>query len=628
MKRRISLGQRAVALLLTVLFLLSASIPASAQSTVTISKNSITIQVGETYQLQVLENGKAANGAAWKSSNVSVATVSEKGIVTAKGAGSAVITATAEGITVECLVSVVAKSASATIRYNVLILDTSGSMSGKPLKREKEAAKRFCKTILNSDGSNYLAVITMNSSSNVLCGFTNDSSKLNKCISSVKSSGGSNMNAALQRAGKLMEKIKSGSNVMKNIILCSDGLPKTGSVQVSGRYKAADHSYYKYANAAYKTDVSLKNKNYFIYALGFFHNSDSKDLKFGKKLMKDLASKNKYYVVMNSKDIDNVFKNVANRITKTTITKKSLTLYVGETYKLGVQVNGITKKASWKSSKLAVASVDSSGKVTAKKSGKTTVTGTFNGKSVSCKVTVKKKKAAAKPKNPTIRKSIRLNRSAATVYLRKTLQLKATVSGPSKKVKWKSSNPKIATVNRNGKVTGKKTGTVRIAATANGIKAVCVVKVEIKHPTYSQYFMVDSQKSSYGDEKINEYGVRLVVNKGAVIKKCAVYLEKNGNSYKRTIACVGRNITYAYYVPYLARNGKIIYDGMAISKINVFSLSQGAYKVWSRNGNYGLITADLTDVYGNQLAIKSRGVSGKNTKIFYDLNKMIKWLQK
>lgn len=51
------------------------------------------------------------------------------------------------------------------------------------------------------------------------------------------------------------------------------------------------------------------------------------------------------------------------------------------------------KKAVWKSSKPAVATVNSNGKVTAKKAGKATITATVNGKSLTCAVTVTKKTA-------------------------------------------------------------------------------------------------------------------------------------------------------------------------------------------------------------------------------------------
>ncbi len=613
--------KRFIAMLLVFFMLFSMDFSvAHATSKVSISKNSFTIEVGKTYKLNALVNGKKVTADAWASSDTSVATVNQDGLVKAKAAGSTVITAIVEGTSVESLVSVVKKSTVKTKRYNVLILDISGSMEGTPLKREKEAAKRFCKTVLNTDGANYIALVTLNASSKVTCEFTTSLSKLEKAIDKVTASGGTDMNTAFKKAGNLLDKIKDNKNTMKNIILCSDGIPQNGSKSSSGKYKSSDHEYFNYANTVYKTDSSLKKKGYFIYALGFFHNSTGNDLKFGKRLMKDLASKDKYYIVTDPNDIDEVFDTIANNITKTSINKSSLTLYVKDTYTLKAYVNGKQKSATWKSSKPSIATVNKNGKVTAKKAGTTTITGTVKGKKVTCKVTVKNKKVAT---------SIKLNKSKATVYVKKTLQLKATVTGTKKSVTWSSSNKKIATVNKNGKVTGVKAGKATISATVNGKKATCVVTVKIKHPTYSQYFMVKSCKSRYGDKTINEYGVRLVTNKEAVITKCAVYLKKTGNSsYSRTIACKGKNITYATYVPYLAKNGKIIYDGLSTYGINTFSLRQDSYGVWSSKGSYSTINANLVDANGKLLTVKSTGVAGKNTKIFYDLSKMKAWMNK
>lgn len=83
-------------------------------------------------------------------------------------------------------------------------------------------------------------------------------------------------------------------------------------------------------------------------------------------------------------------------------------------------------------------------------------------------------------KNTTKKASIKLNKSKATIYTsgNKTVQLKATVIGTSKKVTWKSSNKKIATVSSKGKVTAKKAGTATITAKANGKTATCKVTVE------------------------------------------------------------------------------------------------------------------------------------------------------
>ncbi|HIZ40825.1 MAG TPA: Ig-like domain-containing protein [Candidatus Anaerobutyricum stercoris] len=550
MKKRIG------ALFLAFVLLFVAAVPASA-ARISISKNSVTLEVGETHQLYVTVDSIVSNAQAWASSDTSVAVVDQKGLVTAKGKGSAVITGMMNGVSVECLVSVVEKTVKTTTRYNVLILDASGSVRGKALKREKEAAKRFCRTVLNADGDNYFALVSLSTQAKIICDFTKQYDQLAKAINGMKAKGGTNMNQAFQQADKLLGGVKGGDKVIKNVVLCSDGLPEDGAKAAKGRYKAKNHKFYKYANAVYKTDVKMKAKNYFIYALGFFHNSEGKDLKFGKKLMRDLASKNRYYIVRKPKDIDRVFRKIANKIRKTT-----------------------------------------------------------------------KNEPQPVRKEKTSKSSIRLSQSNITIYVGQKVKLKATVKGKNKKIKWKSSNNKVAKVNKKGKVTGVSPGQVKVTAKVGNKKATCIVNVIIKHPTYSQYFMVNVQKSKYGDKKIDEYGIRLITNEEAVIRKCAVYVRKNlDGSYSRTMACTGDNITYAYFVPYLARKGKIIYEGGKTANINTIYLRRGSDGVWSHNGYYGLVNANLEDAYGNELAVESTGVAGKNTQIFDDLNAMKEWLR-
>ena len=82
--------------------------------------------------------------------------------------------------------------------------------------------------------------------------------------------------------------------------------------------------------------------------------------------------------------------------------------------------------------------------------------------------------------------SVKLSASKATLGVKEKLQLKATVlpaNAFNKKVTWKSSNKKVATVSSAGKVTAKKTGKAVITATAaNGKKATCTITVK-KAPT-------------------------------------------------------------------------------------------------------------------------------------------------
>lgn len=73
---------------------------------VDINPKNLNLEVDQTYTLQVTSNGHPASGVRYASSNASVATVSNAGVVTAKMAGTAQITATVNGVSATCNVTV------------------------------------------------------------------------------------------------------------------------------------------------------------------------------------------------------------------------------------------------------------------------------------------------------------------------------------------------------------------------------------------------------------------------------------------------------------------------------------------------------------------------------------------
>ncbi|QHQ62755.1 hypothetical protein Ana3638_19865 [Anaerocolumna sedimenticola] len=128
----------------------------------------------------------------------------------------------------------------------------------------------------------------------------------------------------------------------------------------------------------------------------------------------------------------------------------------------------------WSSSKTSVATVSASGVVTGIKGGTTVITcKTDDGRFTTyCVVTVVERVT-----------SVTLNKSNIPVGLGKSYTLKATVksnAATKPKLKWSSSNSRIATVDSNGRVSGKAIGTVTITAAAqDGSKAkdTCIIRV-------------------------------------------------------------------------------------------------------------------------------------------------------
>ncbi|MEY8516948.1 Ig-like domain-containing protein [Lachnospiraceae bacterium 29-84] len=149
-----------------------------------------------------------------------------------------------------------------------------------------------------------------------------------------------------------------------------------------------------------------------------------------------------------------------------TFEQDHITLYLGQTQKLSVSLP-VQEEITWTSSAPDTASVSTSGAVTSKKAGTATITATTaSGATAFCRVTVK---------NPELKL-----KSSATAYLKSTLLLKAEAF-PAGKITWKSSDPKVATVNSKGQVKPKKKGTTTITATCNGISKKC--KVTVKKPS-------------------------------------------------------------------------------------------------------------------------------------------------
>lgn len=161
------------------------------------------------------------------------------------------------------------------------------------------------------------------------------------------------------------------------------------------------------------------------------------------------------------------------------LNKSSKTIYKGKTYQLKAEIypsNASVRTVTWSSQDTSIATVSSTGLVTAKKNGTTKIIckskdGNYT---ASCKITVK-----------THATGVSLSSTKATIYVGGTKKLTATVkpsSASNKAVKWKSSDKSIATVDSNGKVTGKAVGTAVIScSTEDGsYKASCTITVKKK----------------------------------------------------------------------------------------------------------------------------------------------------
>ena len=213
------------------------------------------------------------------------------------------------------------------------------------------------------------------------------------------------------------------------------------------------------------------------------------------------------------------------------LNKKSLTLATKDSYAL--KLTG-AKGVSWASKNKAIATVNKSGKVTAKKAGKTTITAIYKGKTYKCAVVVKARKIS----NAKVSMSVGGTKQLSVLY---------TIS----RVQWRSSKPSVAVVNRKGVVTGKKAGTTVITAVVNGKKFSSTVKVS-KASTKVKLNASKSTVKIGGSEtlKLNNASGRISwkssnkdvasVNSKGIVKglrpgKTVITATNGGKSYKCTV---------------------------------------------------------------------------------------------
>lgn len=159
--------------------------------------------------------------------------------------------------------------------------------------------------------------------------------------------------------------------------------------------------------------------------------------------------------------------------------KTTLTLYVNESSQITATVlpdDADDRRLIWSSGDVDIARVSSNGEVTAVGVGETEITATANdgsGVSAVCRVTVL----------PIMVTSITLDRESLELYDNSIFQLTATVlpyDATDRSVTWKSTNGRVASVSADGIIAVWDVGETDIIATANdgsGISATCHLTV-------------------------------------------------------------------------------------------------------------------------------------------------------
>lgn len=142
--------------------------------------------------------------------------------------------------------------------------------------------------------------------------------------------------------------------------------------------------------------------------------------------------------------------------------------------------NALNKTLSWESSNNEVATVDNNGIVTTHKKGTTTISAMAkDGSGLKTSIKIEVKESTLTPqKNP----AITLEKKIQSLAEGTSYKLKIKTIPQNVTIQWKSNNPSVASVDSKGKITAKKSGTVKITAiatTADGISAEDSIVIKV-----------------------------------------------------------------------------------------------------------------------------------------------------
>lgn len=139
----------------------------------------------------------------------------------------------------------------------VLVLDDSGSMSGSPTERLREAAKKFSQKILEADKGAKIAIVSFSYSTKVLP-FTSNIDDVRSFVDSkMRADGGTDVTLGLEGADTTAKLLQDSAFVRyaKSIVTMSDGKPND------------DDSAIRQARSMFP--------NYNMYSVGFFKSGDN-----------------------------------------------------------------------------------------------------------------------------------------------------------------------------------------------------------------------------------------------------------------------------------------------------------------------------------------------------------------
>ncbi len=432
-------------------------------SSVDFEYSSITLDAGKKKTLtpQIKPINATIKDVKWSSSNKKIAKVDSKGVITAVSAGVATITCTsADGFAKE------------TVKVTVTQPPTGIKFSSKQVSVKVNGTKKLKPVILPETASNRNVIYT--SSNEKIAKVSTDGTV--KGIKKGTAKITATTISGLYSATITVKVVKPVKSVSLNKTSVNIVVGKTTVITPTVSPKSASNK-----------DVTWKS-------------SDNDVVTVSKDGV--VTAKAPGYAVVTCTSVDGKKKatcsvSVNQPLKGIKFKKSTVTIDIDETLTLKPTFkpsDASNKAVRWSTSNKKVVKVSAKGVLKPVSTGmaKITVTSVEGGYKATCTVKVVKK-----VKKVSIPKTL-------TVYLGEKETLKATLT-PSKptnkKVKWSTSNKKIATVSSKGVITPKKPGTVKITVTTvdGGLKATCKVTVKraIKSFTLNKKTLSINKGASY-----------------------------------------------------------------------------------------------------------------------------------
>ena len=423
-----------------------------AVSSVSLDKTSVSLNVGESVTLAatVKPDNATNKTVSWSSSNASVASVDASGKVSAVAEGTATITAKAGDKTATCSVTVTKK----VVAVESVTLDKSS------LELNEGETATLTATVKPDNASDKTVTWSSSKTSVATVDASGKVTAVAEGTATITAKAGDKTATCSVTVKKSVVAVESVTlDITSTILNTGETLTLTATVKPDN---ATDKTVTWSSN---KTAVATVDANGKVTAVA--EGTATITAKASDKTATCTVTVMKGNVPVESLTLD----------------KSSLELTEGETATLIATVkpdNATDKTVTWSSSNPWVATVDQNGQITAVRAGEATITATVGGKYAYCTLIVKNKEIAVE--------SITLDKSSLELFEGEVAMLYATVlpwNAPDKTVTWTSSNPSVATVDQNGRVTALHEGTAAITAKAGDKTATCTVFVKMRDiPVY------------------------------------------------------------------------------------------------------------------------------------------------